>query len=247
MELEFAKYSVDGGIATITLNRPQKRNAINVQTIRELQECWKRFAEGDARAAILNSSDPTLFSAGADLLDPPDQAWRAIPEIGFRTGKPIIAAVNGKAIGLAFILVAMCDLVVLSEDAELHYPEAKLGFSLSLVSTVAKRLPLKIAMELMLLGDPISGRRAYEVGFANRIVTSGQVLAEARVMARTLCANAPLVVRNLKRLSLDALGDTPVQAYYGVEQGTEAMMDSEDAAQGFEAFRNKTKPVFVGR
>lgn len=247
MTNEFIGYAEEDGIAVITLDRPEKRNAINVAMARELAECWARFSEGEARVAVLTSDDPRIFCAGADLFDPPEEAWRAIPEIGFRTDKPIIAAVEGKAIGLGFILAAMCDFCVLSEDSSLHYPEAKLGFSLGAVTAVAKRLPLRIALELMVLAEPVSGARAFDVGFANRIVPRGGVREAALAMARRLSLNAPLVTGHLKRLSLEALGDTQVQVQYAVQRRTEAMMESEDAEQGFLAFRNKSAPVFRGR
>lgn len=241
------EYAAQDGVAVIALNRPEKRNAMNVQLVSELAAAFQRFADGEERAAVLVSNDPTLFSAGADLFDPPTEAWRAIPEIGIRTDKPIIAAVNGRAIGLGLVLVSMCDFLVVSEETQLHYPEAKLGFSIGAISAITNRLPVRVAMELMMIGDPLGGRRAYEIGFANRLTAAGGERAEALEMAKALAANAPLVVQGLKRMSLDALGDTPVQNQFAVMRAGDRMMHSEDAQRGLEAFRNKTKPEFVGR
>lgn len=234
-------------IATITIDRPMKRNALSIPMIATLRECWKTFDEGDARVAILRSSDPSIFSAGADLNDPAPDAWRIIPEVGFKTDKPIIAAVSGKAIGLGFLIVAMCDLCVMSEDASLVYPEAKLGFALGVVSTLARRIPPKIALEIMLLGEPINARRAYEVGLANRVVPSGMHLDEARKLATILTENAPLVLTMLKRMSMDALGASPIQNSFDVIIRGEAVMQSEDTRNALEAFKRKEKPVFKGR
>jgi len=247
MIYDFIDFSTQDGVAIIALNRPDKRNAINVQMAEELAHAFSQFDQSDARVAVLASNDDRLFSAGADLFDPPEAAWRAIPEIGFRTDKPIVAAINGRAIGLAVILASMCDFLVVSEDTLLHYPEAQLGFSIGAVSAIANRLPVRVAMELMLLGDPIPGTRMFEIGFANRLVTPGKERAEAIVMARRLAANAPLVVQGLKRMSLDVLGDAPIQTHFAVRRFGSQMMDSEDAKRGLEAFRNKTTPVFVGR
>ena len=234
-------------IATITIDRPAKKNALSVPMIAALRDCWREFDEGEARVAILTSSDPSIFSAGADLNDPAPDAWRIIPEIGFKTDKPIIAAVSGKAIGLGFLIVSMCDLCVLSEDASLIYPEAKLGFALGVVSTIARRMSPKIALEIMLLGDPISAQRAYEVGLANRVVPAGTHLEEARKMATTLTENAPLVLALLKRMSMDAIGDSPIQSSFDMIMKGERVMHSEDTQNALEAFKRKEKPVFKGR
>lgn len=247
MSFEYVDYSVEDGVAVISLNRPDKRNAISVQVAHELSMCFARFTAGEERAAVLASNDHRLFSAGADLFDPPAEAWKAIPELGFRTDKPIVAAVNGRAIGLALILASMCDFLVVSDETLLHYPEAQLGFSIGAISALANRMPIKVAMELMMLGEPISGSRAFELGFANRLVEAGRERAEAIKMGTQLAANAPLVVQGLKRMSLDVLGQSPIQTHFAVHQYGCQMMDSEDAQRGLEAFRTKTKAVFVGR
>jgi len=244
---ENIRYSEQDGIAHIVLDRPAKKNAITTQMFADLRACWDAFDKGPARVAILSSALPDIFCAGADLTDPPAEFWSALPEFGFRTDKPIIAAVNGKAIGVAFVLVTMCDFIVMSEDASLIYPEAKIGVAKGAVSMLVKRMPLHVANEVMLLGDPMPAQRAYDIGFVNRIAPKGRHLAEAGRIASTLLANAPLVIEMLKRMSLDALGDTPIQAFAQLSKAIGKVGNSQDAIDALAAFRNKTKPVFHGR
>lgn len=244
---EFMDYQSNDGIATIALNRPDKRNAISFRMAAELRDCFKRFAASDDRVAVLVSNDERVFCAGADLFEPPENIWEAIPEIGFQTDKPIIAAANQKVIGIGVSLVSMCDFIVASEETVFNYPEAKLGFSNGLIIGAVKRMPARLAMEMIMLAEPISGQRAYDVGFANRLVAPGQEREEAMRMARILADNAPLVVQYSKRMCLDAMGKTPTEIQYQTRLQSDRMMFSEDADRGMEAWRSKTKPVFEGR
>lgn len=239
-------YDVINGITEITIRRPEKRNAMTSTMFNDLRDCWERFAASDSRAAILKSCDDKVFSAGADLSDPPELFWQGVPELGFKCDKPIIAAISGKAIGAGLILALMCDFIVLTEDAELIYPEAKIGVCKGAVTALIGRAPLRIIQEMILLGDPISATRAYEVGLANRLVASGEHLDEARKIAVQLSENAPLVVEMLKRMTLDTLGDSPIQSFYQSSNKLDKVLGSEDAANALEAFRNKQKPTFNG-
>lgn len=240
-------YAEADGIAEITINRPEKRNALTGEMFEALGDCFRKFHAGSARVAILKADDAAVFSAGADLSDPPESFWKSVPELGLRPDKPIIAAISGKAIGAGLILALMCDFIVLTEDAELIYPEAKIGVCKGAVTAVVRRAPLRVAMEMMILGDPIDARRAYETGMVNRIVPPGEHVAAARDMARRIAANAPLVVTMLKRMSLEAVGDVPIQTHYQAMGQVDRVMGSEDAANALAAFREKRKPVFQGR
>lgn len=240
-------YSETDGIAEITISRPEKRNALTGPMFDDLRACWDRFRTGDARVAILKSSEDSIFSAGADLTAPPEDFWRGVPEFGFQCDKPIIAAVSGKAIGIGMFLALMSDFVVMSEDAELIYPEAKIGVARGAVSALAKRAPLRVVLEMMLMGDPMPAQRAYEVGLANRVTPRGAHVEEARAMARQLAANAPLVIQMLKRLSLETVGTTPIQSMFNVTAQVDTVMNSQDARDALEAFKAKRKPVFNGR
>lgn len=240
-------YAEADGIAEITLRRPEKKNALTAQMFRDLRTCFDVFAAGEARVAILKSVSDDVFCAGADLTDPPENFWQGVPELGFRCDKPIIAAISGKVIGAGVVLTQMCDLVVMAEGSSLIYPEARIGVAKGAVSVLARRMPLRLALEMMVTGTPLSAERAYAVGLANRLTAPGQHVAEARAMAAEIAANAPLVVEMLKRLTLDAVGDAPMQVQFGLMVQVSKVMDSEDAANALAAFRAKQKPVFQGR
>ncbi len=239
-------YRSEGGIALITLNRPAKRNALTAAMCDQLQAALARLRDGEDRVGIL-CADGETFCAGADLTAPPPQFWRAVPDIGIEVGKPLIAAVQGPVVGLAVTLLAFCDLCVAAEDARFIYPEAKVGVSKGLVTALAARVPHKIAMELMLLGGPLSAQRAYEGGFVNRVVPPGQQLAVAREMAATIAASAPLVIRQLKDFTRQTLPRSPAETLYLATRVVDAVGDSEDAAEGLRAFQEKRAPRFQGR
>jgi enoyl-CoA hydratase len=161
--------------------------------------------------------------------------------------KPIITAVSGPVIGAGVVIVAMSDLCVASETARFIYPEAKVGIALGLVSSIATRIPQKVAMELMLLGEPIDAARAYQVGMVNRVVPAGKQVEAARDMARVLASNAPLVVGMLKDMALEALPRGATEAMYHNQRAINRVLQSEDAKEGPLAFREKRAPQFRGR
>ncbi len=247
MSFENIHYAEADGIAEITISRPEKRNAMTGQMFADLRACWDRFAGGDARVAILKAEGDKVFCAGADLSDPPEMFWHGVPEFGFRCDKPIIAAISGKAIGAGLVLAMMCDIVIVTEESELIYPEARVGVAKGGVTALMNRGPMRVVLEMMLTGDPLTAQRAHETGMVNRLVPAGQHVAEARRMARQLAENAPLVIQMLKRLSLDTLGDTPIQTLFDTTLRVDHVMNSQDAADALGAFREKRKPVFTGR
>ena len=239
-------YHSEGGIALITLNRPAKRNALSADLCDQLQQALERLRDGPDRVGILCAEGST-FCAGADLAAPPPHFWRAVPDIGVDVGKPLIAAVQGPVVGLAVTLLAFCDLCVAAEDTRFIYPEAKVGVSKGLVTALAARVPHKIAMELMLLGGPLSAQRAYETGIVNRVVPQGQQVAAAREMATVIAASAPLVLRQLKDFTRQTLLRSPAETLYMATRVVDAVGGSEDAAEGLRAFQEKRAPRFQGR
>lgn len=188
-----------------------------------------------------------VFTAGADLNDPPARFWEAAPGVGLTVTKPMIAAVEGPVVGMGVALLAFFDLCVAGEKAALIYPEAKVGVAAGLMSAITGRIPHKIAMELMLLGDPIPAQRAYEVGFFNRLVAEGEAMSTARELAATMAQNAPLVMAFLKELVNETQPRSPVEAMYRTQQRAEVVSRSEDASEGLKAFQEKRKPRFSGR
>lgn len=238
-------HSADG-ITTLTIDRPAKRNAMTAAMCEQLRAALEAFRDGDDRAAII-AAEGEVFTAGADLTNPPSQFWKALPEVGVDVRKPVIAAVDGPVIGLGVVLVAFCDLCVASRRARFVYPEARVGVAAGLVSSLAARVPHKIAMELMLLGEPIEAQRAYDVGFVNRVVEPGQALAEARRLAEPLTRSAPLVLELLRRMVGDTLPRSPIESMYRAQLAAERVSASDDAREGLAAFREKRAPRFTGR
>ena len=233
------------GIVVITINRPAKRNAMTTAMCNDLRAAWEQFRDGDDRVAILTATGD-IFTAGADLNDPPTRFWTAIPDVGIDIGKPVITALNGSAIGLGVVLTAFSDLCIASSNARFIYPEARVGIAAGMIASIVARLPHKIAMELMLLGEPIDAQRAFEVGLVNRVTAPGAELDEAMRIAGVLAGSAPLVLRMLKRLVKDTLNRSPIEAMYLAQREADLVSGSSDAQEGLAAFREKRSPRFAG-
>jgi len=241
-------YESADGIALITIDRPRKRNALSGAMCEALYAAWQRFAASDQdRVAILTAAGNDVFTAGADLNDPPGRFWEAVPNVSAAVAKPIIAAVAGPVVGGGVTLVAMSDLCVAAENTTFVYPEAKVGITGGVISAIAARIPYKIAMELLLIGDSMDVERAHQIGLVNRIVPVGEQLAVAKSMARTIAGNAPLVVGLLKEMVLKTIPRSPVEEMYLAQRAIERVRQSEDAKEGPLSFREKRKPNFRGR
>jgi enoyl-CoA hydratase/carnithine racemase len=236
-----------GPVSIIAINRPEKMNAINKAVAIELQQAFAAFDGSAQRIAILTGNGGRAFSAGADVTDLPE-LWRCVPTVGIVTEKPIIAAVSGWCIGGALVMAMMSDLLVAAEDAKFSYPEGKVGITGGMIAGLAARIPHKIAMELMLLGETISAERAYQVGFANRVVPDGQAVDAAVGLAEKIVDLAPLALATMKRFVNDGVlpkGPAELAARYGADLG--AVRNSADAAEGVQAFRERRKPRYQGR
>jgi enoyl-CoA hydratase len=235
-----------GLVALIRINRPDKLNAISSAVATELQTAFRAFDASDQRVAILTAAGDRAFTAGADVNDLPE-LWRCIPGVGFTTEKPVIAATSGWCVGGGVVLVMMCDLLVAAESTVFYYPEAKLGTTGGMISSLVTRMPHHLAMEMMLLGSRIPARRAYEVGFVNRLVPDGQHEAEALRMAEELLNHAPLVLGTLKRLANEILPIGPIEQMVRTSQAIAQVRSSEDMQEGIRAYKEKRKPSFRGR
>lgn len=241
------RYESDNKIAVITLNREDKMNRLDSEMVDGLHCAWHRFMESEDRVAVLTGAGRKAFCAGADLNAVPHDLYRAIPDIGVPVDKPVIAAVSGWCIGGGMVLTTMCDLMVVSEDAKFSYPEVKVGFSGGLITTLANRIPHKIAMELLLLCETIDARRAYEVGYVNRVVGSDVLLATAMKMAETMAAMAPLPVSMLKRFVSQTIPKGPSEQAGIARVQIESVNTSADWVEGRAAFREKRPPRFEGQ
>ena len=205
-------YESKNGIAVITLNRPEKMNRMDNALMDGLHDAWKRLmaSEGD-RVAVLTGAGVKAFCAGADLQNPPRGLYHGVPGVGVAVDKPIIAAVAGWCVGGGMVLTTMCDLMIVAVNAKFSYPEVKVGFSGGLITNLVTRIPHKIAMELLLLGETIDAKRAYEVGYVNRIVPVADLRATAMDWAAKIAATAPLPSRALKRWTSATLPQGPTE------------------------------------
>jgi enoyl-CoA hydratase/carnithine racemase len=236
------------GVTLLTINRPERRNAISQQTALELQAAFADFDRSDQRVAVLTGAGDKAFCTGADLKDGPPELWRCMPTIGVTTEKPVIAAVGGWCIGGGVVLAMMCDLLVASADARFLYPEGKVGGTGGIIAGLAGRIPHKAAMELMLLGRTMNARRAYEVGLANEIAPPGRHVDQALAMAREMTGLAPLVLKTLKRFVVQSvLPRGPAETLALISQDLEVNLKSADLQEGVAAFREKRSPKFTGR
>lgn len=244
---EVVTYESRDQVAIITINRADKMNALNEDTIVALQAAWRRLEASDDRVGVLHAAGERAFSVGADIKDPPNEMWQGVPNIGAELTKPVIAAVHGWCIGGAYCIVQMCDLVIASETTKFKYPEAQLGFTGGLIASAVARIPHKVAMEFMLLGRDLDAQRAYEVGMVNRVVDTGQELDAAMEDARILARSAPLVVSTLKTFALSTLTKSPAEAGAISRDRLLTVRTSEDGEEGRISFKEKRAPEFKGR
>ncbi len=238
----------DDGVTLFTINRPQRRNAINANTAMALQSAYARFDKSPTqRVAVLTGAGDEAFTAGADVADLPE-LWRCVPTIGGLHAKPVVAAVAGWAVGGGLILSMMSDLLVAADNARFSYPEGRLGLTQGMVAGLAGRIPHKVAMEVMLLGRVLGAQRAHAVGLANEVVPVGLQVERALAIARELAAMAPLVHATLKRfVTGSVLRAGPTERLARTARDLELVARSEDCAEGLLAHRQKRAPLFSGR
>ena len=235
-------------IATITINKPDRMNRIDTDVVEGLHAAWLRFmAREEDRVAILTGAGDKAFSAGADLRAPPNNLYRAIPGIGVPVDKPVIGAVAGWVVGGGMVLTTVCDLLVAADTTRFSYPEVKVGFTGGLITNIASRIPHKIAMELLLVGEPIDAKRAYEVGYVNKVVPIADLMPAALDYAARIAATAPLPSRALKRFVAEAMPKGPTEIAGIARAQTDTIFASADWEEGRKAFAEKRPPDYRGR
>ncbi|MDP2319133.1 MAG: enoyl-CoA hydratase-related protein [Acidobacteriota bacterium] len=250
----------DGAVAVVTLNRPKVLNALNNQTLAELAACMAGLkADDSVRAVILTGAGEKSFVAGADInelaaLSPVEgQAHARRGQLIFdaieQLGKPVIAAINGFALGGGCELAMACTIRLAADTARFGQPEVNLGLLPGYAGS--QRLPRLVgkgvALEILLTGDMVSAARAYEIGLVNRVVPAAELMAEATKLAQALAAKAPIAVRFILE-AVDQGLESPFAAGEYLETtlfGTIA--SSADMREGTKAFLEKRPAVWQGK
>ncbi len=248
-------FEIVDGVAWVTINRPEARNAINQAVSEGLAGAWDRIeAEDDIKVAVLTGAGRHAFSAGADLKEMSARAERGLPA-QFRdsrlargeVSKPVIAAVNGVAYAFGFNLVMQCDLCVAADHARFGILEAKVGRGSPWAAQLGWLIPPRVAIELLCTAEPVSAARAYELGLVNRVVPSDELRSTAAGLAATIAANAPLTVRAGKAMVRATAGLSPEEAAAVANRIYEPVYASDDAQEGPRAFTEKRPPRWQGR
>ncbi len=244
------RYEREGSVAWVTIDRPDTRNALSADVRAGLFAAVDRFDADDAAVMVLTGAGDRAFCAGGDLKEMADTSLRVpppdfLPVFGrnVHLRKPTIAAVNGVAYAGGFLLAQMCDLCVAVEGARFAITEVKVGRGTPWAVALPWLIPPRVAMQLLLTGDPIDARRAYELGLVNEVVEPALLHAAAQQLAETIAANAPLSVAAAKQtvyLSRSAAFDEADRIW-------EPVYLSDDAQEGPRAFREKRPPRWQGR
>ncbi|KRF22388.1 crotonase/enoyl-CoA hydratase family protein [Phycicoccus sp. Soil802] len=246
------EFEVRGRVAVITINRPQARNAINAAVAKGLEAAVDRLEADDGVWVGVLTATPPVFCAGADLKEigagRRDQLRTARGGFaGFvardRT-KPVIAAVDGPAMAGGAEICLACDLVVASTAATFSIPEVKRGLVAAAggLFRLPSRLPLNIAMEMVLTGEPVDADRAHHLGLVNRVTEPGTALDAAMLLAEEIAANAPSAVRASRRVMRAALGLDSPSGWRLSEEAMSAALSSAEMREGVAAFVEKRPP-----
>lgn len=253
------EFDLHNGIATITINRPERRNALDQEHYAALSQAWSRVRDdSDVRVAVITGAGDKAFCAGADIksfvgrAQPLSEVWLTqkdnLLNRGLEVWKPVIAAVNGACVGGGMTLLMATDIRVACEEATFSISEVKRGIIAANGGTqrVMKQLPYAIAMEMLLLGDTMDAATAERWGLVNRVVPREKMLDTAYELAGRIQKNAPLAVQAAKELAIRSL-DMSLSEGLRMEQFVNRILHhSEDTKRAKEAFAEKRTPEFRG-
>ena len=245
----------EDGIAVITLNRPEARNALGKEIRAGLFAAWQRFEQDPTlRIAILTGAGEKAFCAGGDLkemtelrLTVPPRDMFPVPGDNIELTKPTIAAVNGVAFAGGWMIAQACDLCVASTRAQFAITEVKVGRSSPWAAPLIHMIPQRIMMEIVLTGKPITAQRAYEIGLVNRLAEPDGLMAAALAMATDILDGAPLSVQAAREMVMLSTEMGRSAALRAARHVSERVYRSEDAQEGPMAFAQKRRPQWKSR
>lgn len=263
-------YSVDAGIAVITLNRPEKMNALTPEMLVRLDNAWHEIESDPAvRVAILSGTGGKAFSAGADLgrlvplltraraaEDHWDDAVLADPKVvnrallrGIEVTTPVIAAMRGRVMGGGMELMLACDLRIAGDSSLFGLPEVRRGLIAAGggLTRLSRQISQARAAEILLVGDEITAADALSWGLINRVVRDDAVLLTARKLAERMAENGPLAMRKTKQVMFESSGRAITDGFAAEDHAISVILRSGDAREGSEAFAEKRAPNFTGR
>ena len=255
MALDYVK---EGRTAIFTMNRPEVRNAINLQLLREFHEALLDFRNDDNLwVGILTGAGDKAFCAGADVKEflpvvkeAHERPWIIPPTLGqLELWKPMIVAINGYALGGGFELVMQCDIRIAAEHARLGLPEVTVGMMPGNGGTqrLPRLVPFSIAAEMLFTGKAIEAQEAYRLGLVNRVVPLEQLMPIAKEMAECICQVAPLAVRGCKEALYKGINMTLEQGLQMEIATMRNVQSTEDYTEGTKAFAEKRKAVWKGK
>lgn len=263
-------YEKKDGVAYVTFNRPEKRNAITPEMMVRLADAWQDYRDDDEmRCAILTGAGDKSFTAGADLTTviplltkakPPENEWEekfmsdpmGIGGIALLTDfelyKPVIVAVNGPALGGGTEILHPCDIRLAAPHVVFGLTEVKRAlFPGASIARLPRMIPYSKAMEILLTGEPMSAEEAYRIGLINYVVPSEHLMEKAREFAEKIAENGPVSVRKIKEGVIRTSGLPLAEARKIEKELAREVGKTEDAREGPKAFMEKRKPVYKGR
>ncbi|MAV72976.1 MAG: enoyl-CoA hydratase [Halieaceae bacterium MED-G27] len=246
---------VGDGVMTITINRPNAKNAVNKDVAEGIAAALDALDADDNTHVVILTGAGGTFCSGMDLKafvtgETPYVAGRGFAGMVEKsTDKPMIAAVEGYALAGGCELAITCDLIVAADNSMFGVPEVKRGLAAAAGGLVRlpRQIPSRVAMEMALTGDFMSAERAMSVGLINQIAPAGEALAQAKALAAKIAENGPLAVKRSKQVIKESIDWSQDEMFANQQEITSAVFSSEDAIEGATAFAEKRKPNWKGR